>query len=395
MVWIQPLGPSSYPLFDGSAFARDGVVFVSMDYRQLTLGNFAHPALTKEAPASEPLARYQAMDQIAALRWVRRNIAAFGGDARNVTVFGQSAGAASTLQLLTIPSARGLFDKAIVQSGAGWWSPFTLTQMEAVGNWLAREAGLLGADATPEELRALPVEALAQLGIYSVDGRLQTESATVAIDAEHFADVPLLIGWTDFDGSSLRSSTPEAFAEKAPAWMKQAYAKENKQGADLGYQMYTDRHVGAPARWIAAKAERGAPSYLYLFSYVRTGKKGKVRGASHGDDIAFVFDTWSKAFPQLAMSDEDRNATRIVRSCWISFARTGKPACEGAPAWPRYTRADDTLMEIGTSTQLRKSFRKSQLDAQEAAMHETIREAGGSVKALTDDIKAGRIAVTK
>ena len=158
--------------------------------------------------------------------------------------------------------------------------------------------------------------------------------------------------------------------------------------------MYTDRHVGAPARWIAAKAERGAPSYLYLFSYVRTEKRGKIRGAAHGDDIAFVFDTWSKAFPQLALSDEDRNATRIVRSCWISFARTGKPACEGAPAWPRYTRADDTLMEIGTSTQLRKNFRKSQLDAQEAAMQDAIRDAASSVNGLIDNIKAQRVGST-
>lgn len=391
MVWIQPLGPSSYPLFDGSAFAREGVVLVSFDYRQLTLGNFAHPSLTKTASASEPLARFQTMDQIAALRWIRKNISAFGGDARNVTVFGESAGAAATMQLLTIPPARDLFDKAIVQSGAGWWSPFSLSQMEEVGSWVASMAGLPGKDATAEQLRALPVEALAQLGIYSVDGRLQPENATTAIEAGRFADVPLLIGWTDFDGSSLRSSTPEAFAENAPVWMKQAYAHDGTEGADLGYQMYTDRHVGAPARWIAARAERGAPSYLYLFSYVRTANRGKVRGAAHGDDIAFVFDTWSKAFPQLVLSEEDRIATRRVRSCWISFARTGKPVCEGGPDWPRYTRADDTLMEIGTTLKRRKGFRSSQLDAQEAAMRETIREAGGTVSALLEDIRTGAL----
>jgi para-nitrobenzyl esterase len=386
MVWIQPLGPSSFPLFDGSAFARDGIVFVSMDYRQLTLGNFAHPALTKEVSADEPLARFQTMDQIAALRWVRKNIAAFGGDPGNVTVFGESAGAAAVLQLLTIPEAKTLFDKAIVQSGAGWWSPFTLAQMERVGSWVAARAGLPGKDATAAQLRALPASSLAQLGVYSVDGRLQPESATTLIAAGRFADIPIMIGWTDFDGSSLRSRSPEAHALSVPESVKRAYVNENKTGADLGYQMYTDSHVGAPARWIATKAQSGARAYLYLFSYVRSANRGKVRGAAHGDDIPFVFGTWDKAYPQLELSEDDRRATRMVRSCWITFAKHGKPSCETAPEWPRYTRADDTLMELGIQPQLRKNFRREQLDAQEKAKPEIIAAASRSVEELLERI---------
>jgi para-nitrobenzyl esterase len=370
MVWIQPLGAASMPLFDGASLASHGVVMVTMDYRPLTLGNFAHPALTREAQPDEPLSRFQTMDQIAALRWVKQNIAAFGGDPDNVTVFGLSAGAASTLQLLTIPDAKGLVDTAIVQSGVGRWTPFTLPQMEQIGSWAATQAGLPGKDATAEQLRALPVDKLPWLGLYSVDGRLQPENGTTAIAEGRMADVPLLIGWTDFDGSSLRGASAETITERAPDSVKAAYANEGKTGADLGYQMYTDQHVGAPARWIADKASRGAPSYLYLFSYVRTANRGKVRGAAHGDDMSFVFGNWGKAYPQLALSDEDRAATRMMQSCWTSFAKTGKPHCDGAPGWPRYSRADDRLMDLGLKPEVRQGFRAQQLDAQEAARHE-------------------------
>jgi len=388
MVWIQPLGSASHPVFDGAAFARDGVVLVTMDYRQLTLGNFAHPALTKQVPADEPLGRFQTMDQIAALRWVNQNIASFGGDPRNVTVFGQSAGGAATLQLLTIPETRGLIAKAIVQSGNGWWSPFTQEQMERVGVWVAQQAGLPGRQATPDQLRALAPESFAQLGIYSIDGRMQRESATTAIEAGKMADVPLLIGWTDFDGSSLRRTSASAYAEEADEAVRAAYETEHKSGEALGYQMYTDNHAAAPARWIASKAQDGAPAYLYVFSYVRTAQRGTRPGAAHGEDIPFVFGTWDSAYPEAQLSDEDRAAARSIRSCWVSFARTGKPACDGAPEWPRYTRSTDQLMELGTEFVVRQNYRRRQLDAQEAAMQSTIEKASQSVERLLREMAA-------
>jgi para-nitrobenzyl esterase len=387
MVWLQPIGASSMPLFDGSAFARDGVVFVTIDYRQLSMGNFAHPALTREAKADEPLGRFQTMDQMAALRWVKENIAAFGGDRNNVTVFGESAGGASTLQLLTIPSAKGLFDNAIVQSGNGWWSPFTLEEMEKVGSMMATQAGLPGKDATAEQLRALPVDKLAWLGAYSIDGRMQKENATDAVDAGRAIDVPLMIGWTDFDGSSLRYDHQVVIDRTSPSVMA-AYAGEGKTGQDLAYQLYTDSHVGAPARWIAAKTEGGAPTYLYLFSYVRSASRGKVRGAAHGDDISYVFDSWAKSYPQLQLSEEDRAATRLMHSCWVSFAKIGKPACEGAPEWPRYSREKDQVMELGLQPKVLTGYRQGQLNAQEAAMRQdVIADTRASVAELAARLK--------
>jgi para-nitrobenzyl esterase len=386
MVWLQPIGPGSNPVWDGSAFARDGVVLVTIDYRQLTLGNFAHPALTKEAKPGDPLGRFQTMDQMAALKWVKQNIAAFGGDPGNVTIFGESAGGASTIQLLTIPSARGLFDKAIVQSGNGWNSPITQAEMETIGSWMAKEAGLPGKDATADQLRALPADKLPWFGAYSIDGRMQPENSTEAMAKGRIADVPLMIGWNDFDGSSPRYGL-QAVVDRTRDSVKAAYVAEGKTGDDLAYALYTDSHVGAPARWIAARTESGAPTYLYLFSYVRAPNRGKVRGAAHGDEVSYVFDTWGKSYPTLQLSDEDRAATRLVHSCWVTFAKAGKPQCEGAPDWPRYSRADDRLMELGLKPQVLKNFRKLQLDAQETAMQDVIDETRKSVAELINRIR--------
>jgi para-nitrobenzyl esterase len=149
MVWIHGgagrMGAGSLPYYDGTSFARDGVVLVTVNYRLGHLGSFAHPALTRAAAAGEPLVSYSLMDQIAALEWVRRNIAAFGGNPRNVTLFGESAGALDTLVLMTTPRALPLFHKAIVESGGGWFPPSYRKDAEKCGVEMATKAGLPGA----------------------------------------------------------------------------------------------------------------------------------------------------------------------------------------------------------------------------------------------------------
>lgn len=388
MVWINPLGASSAPLWDGTAFARDGVILVTFNYRQLSLGNFSHPALRAAASADEPLGRFQTMDQMAALKWVKENIRAFGGDERNVTVFGLSAGGASTLQILTIPAAKHLVDKAIVQSGNGWFSPITQSEMETIGSWMASKAGW-PQNATAEQLRSLPLDALPHLGAYNIDGRLQKENATDAFAAGRIIDVPMIIGWTDFDGSSLRYPR-ETVIERTRGEVKEAYAGEGKTGDDLVYQLYTDSHNGAPARWTAKMTESGKPTYLYLWTYVRAGDRGKVRGAAHGSEATYVFDSWSKAYPKLQLSDEDRAATRMIHSCWITFAKTGTPHCEGAPSWPRYTRERDELMELGLTPRVLSGYRKKQLDAQEGAMQDVIEDTRKSVEDFVQSVTSER-----
>jgi para-nitrobenzyl esterase len=199
----------------------------------------------------------------------------------------------------------------------------------------------------------------------------------------------LLIGWTDFDGSSLRKMPAEAFAARASDSLKAVYANEGKTGADLGYQMYTDQHVGAPARWVADKASDGAPSYLYLFTHVRPENRGKVRGAAHGDELPFVFDAWSRAFPRVQLTEEDRAVTRMMQSCWVSFAKTGTPSCEGAPDWPRYRRTSDQLMELGAEPKVLTGFRREQLDAQEAAMQSVIGADRSAVEQMIGRMRSG------
>ena len=164
MVWLHGgahvIGSGTFPAFDGSQLARDGVIVVTINYRLGALGYFAHPALTAEAAASEtPIGNYGLMDQIAALEWVRANIAAFGGDPARVTVFGESAGAIDIVTLLTIPQAAGLFSSAIVQSGINLFEPNPLAQQEQLGLALASRAGV-SVQANAGDLRQISTEAL-------------------------------------------------------------------------------------------------------------------------------------------------------------------------------------------------------------------------------------------
>lgn len=365
MVFIHGAGGSNaIPWWDGSAFAREGVLLVVMNYRQMTMGNFMHPALTRAAGPGEPAGNFQFQDQVAALRWVKRNIAAFGGDPGNVTLFGQSAGGAATLKLMSLPAAQGLFHRAIAQSpGRGWYGGWTRADAERIGAGMATAAGLPGAQATAEQLRALPRGALPWTGWFAMDGRFVPEDARAESAAARMVDVPLMVGWTSFDGSSLRYGHDEVIANTPPDVLA-AYTPSGKSGLDLAYDLYTDLHVGAPARWVAGRLASGAPTYLYHFSYVRTEQRGKVRGAAHGDELTYVFDTWSKMYPNLTLSAEDRAMTRLVQSCWIAFAKTGRPRCVGAPDWPAYSPRDDRLMELGTTVAVRRNFQKARLDAQ-------------------------------
>jgi para-nitrobenzyl esterase len=372
MVWVHGganvLGAGSKPAYDGSAFARDGVVLVAFNYRLGPLGFFAHPALTHAARPDEPLASYGVMDQIAALQWVRRNIAAFGGDPGNVTIFGESAGGLDTLVLLSAPSARGLFEKAIVESPGRNWEPLPmLAAAETVGVQVAAHAGLT-AEATAEQLRALPVAKLfadtdAEYGPVA-DGRLLPESPAQAFVRGHALDVPLIIGSNSYE-ASLRPAATLKLAD-LPADLKAVYAGEATTESALGVTLFNDRFFNAPVRWFARRAAPGAPAWLYHFSYVRPSQRSKVPGAPHASEIPYVFDSWDKLSSASGLLPaETRAITASMHSCWVAFARTGIPTCQGAPAWAPYSPERDELMEFGLATAVRQHFRQPQLDAQD------------------------------
>ncbi|WP_372786664.1 carboxylesterase/lipase family protein [Phenylobacterium sp.] len=369
MVWIHG-GAHRWGagwVYDGQNFARDGVVVVTINYRMGVLGYFAHPALTKAAKPDEPVGNYGLMDQIAALKWVQRNIAAFGGDPKNVTVFGESAGGMSTLALLATPSAKGLYQKAIVESGLGWFAPTPLAKKEAEGLKLMAKIGV-PETATAADLRAIPADKFNALDAdYQpfTDGKLMTETASQALADGHFADVPLIIG-SNSGEDSLMGPAPVNPAQAAmiPQIARAIYKEETAAGDDiLARAIFTDRVMGGPARWVAAEASSGAPSWLYYFSYVGSRFRPAVTRSAHASEIQYVWEYWGRRTPLSTVSDEDKAMATLMHACWVSFARTGAPKC-GSQAWPAYTPAADQLMEFGAPSGVRTNFRKAKLDAQ-------------------------------
>ena len=378
MVWIPGgafrVGSATFPYYDGSELAKQGVIVVTVNYRLGLLGYYAHPALTAEVGADAPLGNFGLMDQLAALRWVKSSIAAFGGDPAQVTVFGESAGGSSVLYLLTNEAARGLFSRAIVQSGGGLYNPPDLATQEQAGRAAAERIGLR-ADATAADLRAAPathwVDALGGLqgGGFGpfVDGRLVREPPWRAFAAKREIDVPLLIGANSNEASlmallGIPMQQAELFFGPDLDAARRAYG-ETLAREEFLRQAMGDAWFVAPARWIAGAASTGAPSYLYHFSYVAERRRGSVPGAVHGADVLYVFQTW-KRFPALAsiLSENDDAFSRGVSACWIAFAKTGRPACPLAPDWPAYDPQTDQLVEFGPVTAVRGAFRKAQLD---------------------------------
>lgn len=354
LVWIPGggnfAGGANVPSYDARNFARDGVIVVTMNYRLGALGFFAHPALGKHV-------NYGLLDQIAALKWVKRNISAFGGDPRRVTLSGESAGGGDTLALMTLSAARGLFHQAIVQSGGGWEEPATFAARQAEGVALATRLGA----STAEELRALPADKLATSGGgITIDGRLLAEAPVKAFAAGRVVDVPLMIGSNSNEASLM------GLGVSAPSGAEAAYA-DLPTDAEKKRQMFNDAVMGAPARWIAARTSSGAPSFLYYFSYVPERQRQTRPGTNHASEIPFVFDSLDAVPGRTPLiTPSERAAAALAHSCWVGFIKTGAPRCAGQD-WPAYHPKTDQLLEIGIDSGVRTHFRKRQLDAQEAA----------------------------
>jgi para-nitrobenzyl esterase len=372
MVWLYGGwyvdGGTSPAVYDGSEFARRGVVLVSFNYRLGNLGFFAFPAL---AGAGAPQGDFGFEDQLAALKWVRCNIAAFGGDPGNVTVFGESAGGASVNALLINPQTSGLFQKAIIESGGGggWLTPERPLEGgaesgEAIDVRLARHLGIEkhGPQAL-DALRALPaakmVDGLNMATLFGdkdyVGGPVVDEHLYFGAPVREYARgmgarVPVMIGANTADlGSMDAKSLPALFASFGPA-AGEARAVFDPTGK-LTLQQVSDEIGGAawmiePARAIARTlSARGQPVYEYRFSYIPTSMRGKWPGVWHAAEIPFVFDT-VRAHYGAQTSAADEAMAREVQSYWVAFARAGRPDPAGEPSWPRYGRRADQLMNF-------------------------------------------------
>lgn len=379
MVWLHGgsgrMGAGSLPYYDGSAFARDGVVLVTVNYRLGHLGGFAHPALSGEPG---PKGAYALMDQIAALQWVKRNIAAFGGDPNNVTIFGESSGGISVLTLAVTPSAQGLFHKAIVQSGGGWYPPPGKTAAaEAAGETTARAAGA-PAGATANQLRALPAQVVASAAADSQpypDRTLLPEPQTIAIDAGRHVAVPLMIGSNsgedsllDYGGGMERAKA--ATKPKDLRKLRRLYGLDPAQDELAIRYSLNDGLVAAPARWVARRWSRKAPAYVYYFDHVDEADRARRARASHGAEIYYVFETLGlqPADPPTP-SPTDEQLAREMHARWVAFARTGSPNLEDAAPWPAYSVHEDRTMLFGPSgASSQQALRKRELDWHEGRM---------------------------
>jgi para-nitrobenzyl esterase len=373
MIWIHGggfvNGGSSPAVYDGSAFARRGVVFVSLNHRLGRFGFFAHPALTKETPGG-PLGNYGYLDQIAALKWVQKNVAAFGGDPGNVTVFGESAGGGSVNTLMVSPLAKGLFHKAVVQSGGGRaggiMRPRDLKEAEAVGVALAKATGIEGEDAAAlAALRKLPAADLVrglnlmtmgqQRDTYAgpmVDGKIVVEEPETAFRAGRQARVPYMIGANnrEFGFMPLPPQAVEGVLARFGTEKDKVVAaydpeKTGNMG-EVGVGISSDSAMVEPARLLARLATAvGQPTYEYRFSYVASSLRKTTLGALHATEIPFVFQTVRAKYGDPTTA-EDEAIAAAANAYWVAFAKTGDPNGDGRPKWPRYSEQDDALMDF-------------------------------------------------
>jgi para-nitrobenzyl esterase len=362
-------GGSSPDVYNGSAFAKDGIVFVSFNYRLARFGFFAHPALSAEEK-SGPLGNYGIMDQIAALKWVQRNIAAFGGDPQNVTVCGESAGGISVHYLMTSTAAAGLFQKAIVQSGAGRSGAGIgmrrLSAAEPLGVAFAAKQGIQGEGAEAlARLRALPAETLAKdlnmmsmgadstyVGGPLIDGDIIRADPSQLYAAGKGARVPVMVGATGMDigFAFMRSKTindlltqfgPDAQQVRTAYHINDA---DNVQAA--AFRVGGDQMMIEPARYVArVLSARGQPVYEFRFSYVAESMRKEWPGAPHASDIPFAFDTVAARYGK-DLTAQDVQAARTMHAYWAAFTKTGKPEVAGQPGWTAYDAKADTLMDF-------------------------------------------------
>jgi para-nitrobenzyl esterase len=385
MVWIHgggfTGGSGAGPGSAGDAFAKQGVILTTINYRLGRLGHFAFPALSKENP-EEFKGSYAYMDQIAALKWIQENIAAFGGDPDNVTIFGFSAGGVSVHSLLTIPAAKGLFHKAISESGGGRdgvltgrpirkenADPLYPVSAETIGINFARKYKIERTDAAGlAALRTLSVDEIVDGGqendsngvrIYSgpiLDGELVVETAEKAYQAGRQARVPLIIGncSAEIGGAFVSTATSKealfsGFGE-FEAEAKAAFDPEgNKQFNEVITKFNTDWVWGEPARMTArAFVAKGVPAYMFQFGYVPTAARQRAPyGAGHGSETSFVFNTLDARWGAPATATpEEKELARIMNTYWANFAKTGNPNGKGLPVWPLYDLQKEEIIDV-------------------------------------------------
>ncbi|MFE8595544.1 carboxylesterase/lipase family protein [Archangium violaceum] len=387
MVWIHGgayiIGAGGLPVYNGSPLVKKGAIVVTLNYRLGHLGFFSHPALDKENP-TKPINNFGLLDQIAALQWVQRNIAEFGGDPNNVTIFGQSAGGKSVLALFCTPLAKGLFHKGIAQSVYGLPEQ-TQEKARERGINLATLAGLPGKDATAQQLRDLDASTLWSLvpedpkttpisnaPVAIVGDIVLSEPIADTFKAGTEAKLPLILGNTSYDSSVAIDDfgiDPAKLIEtlrKNLIFVGPYYPDIKNDDAELGRQVCRDLLFTVVPRLLAQQHGRRERTWRYYFEYTAKMLRPRHRlGVRHGDEVPYVFGTAEMCPPNQGFFDDtDRAFQERVNQYWFEFARIGHPTQEGATDfWPIHVEGTDRTQILGETISTKTDFMKARLDA--------------------------------
>src|SRR5262245_39461351 len=371
MVWIHGggfnFGTVTVPRLDGTNLARRGVVVVSFNYRLGALGFLAHPALSRESE-HRVSGNYGLLDQIAVLRWVGANIAAFGGNPENVTLFGSSAGASSQIFLMVSPLARGFFHHAIAQSlGFAAVGPkprlrvpsYHFAAAEAHGLSLAPDIATLRGLSADEVLARMPnTSETLGVGLYVplVDGYVVPDDPAVLVGTNNQSKVPLLIGHNADEGLFYARDLPKTLEEyrafvraRFPAeFVDTVLARYPATDADVAVVaavLETESRFVATAALTARAASKLSDVYMYRFLRVAPSSRSAWGGAAHTSEVPYVFDNTSANASQF--DEIDRTVSRAMADAWVQFAKTGNPNGGGLPQWPSYRSPDYRVLDFG------------------------------------------------
>ncbi|ARS52319.1 carboxylesterase/lipase family protein [Kushneria konosiri] len=371
-------GGASSRAYDGESFARDGVLYVSFNYRLGRFGFFAHPALDGEDDEGTPQGNYAFMDQIRALEWVKDNIRDFGGDPNQITVVGESAGGNSILNLMASPVTEGLFQRAVVMSGGGRGLRAIRHDLQTdhpdnpsartFGQRFARRYGIEGSDESARQaLRDLPAEAITgDLNMSMMytpnrerdtfaggpvrDGKLLVDETQNRFRQQKQRQIPLLIGSTSMDlgrfDAASKTELFESFGDNADRMRALYDPGGNANLKTLAKEIGRDRTMTEPARFIADEMfAAGQPVWRYRFSHVAAPKRADWSGAPHATDIPYLFDRLEEAYGS-AIDDADRTTATAFHRYVVNFALTGDPNGEGLPQWPQHDPQQEKLVDF-------------------------------------------------
>jgi para-nitrobenzyl esterase len=349
-------GGASVPVYDGADLARKGAVVVTINYRLGVLGFLAHPELTRESTLGSS-GNYGVLDVIAALRWVRANISGFGGDPGKVTIAGQSAGAAGVNDLLMSPLAKGLFQRAVIESGPILGIPMpSLAEAERAGSAVAAKlnAGSIAA------LRAVPPMELAKVALLAspfpnIDGKVIAANPE-QLDARVLTKVPVIAGYNRDETApalvpqtvaTLENSVRQRFGALADRFLALYPHGTDAEAARSGAELARDRYIAALLLWAKGRTARGEPVYAYLFEHTFPGNDSAGYGAFHTAEVPYIFGALT--LPGVTFTPDDHRVSDEMQQRWLSFMRTGNPnPGGGSTPWPDTGHAPPFVWRIGS-----------------------------------------------